>query len=178
MLRLAWAGAALLAWAVPAPAMAQAQVEVEIGGGFHAAVEVEDFIRLPSVPTLDVRVVRWGGGRWGIAGQVIAGFGAADPNEHGVMERRNPAYFQVMARYRTADAGKTQLYAGIGGGVGRVEETRRSGERSTYWFPHLLALEAVVSRTVTERLSIRGGITVVLPAHVHVHPVVLAAFRF
>ena len=177
-------GVALVALGVVAPAASQEhRIEVEVGGGFHAALQVGDLIEFPSVPTVSVRVVRWANENWGIAGDALAGFGSFDPGDHGVAERRDPAYFQIMARYRSASDEKTVFHAGIGGGVGRVGETSRfdpgilgHAGRRTIWYPHLLAVEALVSQRLTERINIRTGVTMVVP--VYVHPVVLAAYKF
>ncbi len=179
MRRLRWAGAALIVLAVSAPAAAQERaVEVEFGGGYHAGIQVGDIIEFPSVPTVDIRVTRWGSARWGISGRALAGFGAFDPGEYGVSERRDPAYFQVMARYRSSVSGRTTFHAGIGGGVGRYGETGWivSGGRRTRWFPHFLALEALASQEITERFSVRAGVSMVVP--IHLHPVVLASYKF
>ena len=155
--------------------------EIEVGGGFHAGLDIADFIQFPSVPTLDMRFVHWRTDQWGVAGRVLLGIGSDDSGDYSVEERRNPGYLQVLARYRFASLGKTTLYAGIGGGVLWFGDTPRSGfggpaeDRFQVW-PHLLALEALVSRTITERLSLRGGVTLV--PLIHLHPVVLVAYKW
>lgn len=170
----------LVAGAAVSPSAAQPRNEVELGGGFHAAIAVGDLIELPSVPTVDARVVRWLGDRWGIAGRVLVGIGSNRPEESAVVERRSPTYVQVTVRYRAASTEKTTFHVGFGGGVDRVSETVRYGQGITAAKyrsgPHYLALEALSSRAVTERFSFRYGATIVLP--VHIHPVALAAYKF
>ena len=174
------AAALLLAGAAVSPSAAQPRNEVELGGGFHAAIAFGDMIELPSVPTVDARVVRWLSDRWGIAGRVLVGIGSNRPDESAVVERRWPTYAQVTVRYRVASTEKTALHVGFGGGVDRVSETVRYGQGITAEKhrsgPHYVALEALSSRAVTERFSFRYGATMVLP--VHIHPVVLAAYQF
>lgn len=172
--------AGLLVGMVGRPAPAQPGMEIEIGGGFHAAIDLgDDWIALPSVPTADVRATRWVNDRWGVAGRVLAGFGSG-PGEFAVGERHHPVYVQIIGRYRAARTEKTALHIGFGGGVAGFGETERDGAdhpvRSFTWAPHFLALEALVSRTLTDRLGIRYGATAVVP--LHVHPVVLVAWQF
>ena len=61
-----------------------------LAAGFHAAITVGDLITLPTVPTVDTRVVRWLNDRWGIAGRLLVGIGSNRPDEHAVVERRRP----------------------------------------------------------------------------------------
>ena len=152
------------------------------GSATTPASRVGDLIEFPSVPSINLRVVHWANDNWGIAGQVLGGRGSFDPGERAVEERRDPVYAHVMARFRTVGDGMTSFHAGIGGGVSRVGETPRFdpgilGERpDSRWFPNLLVLEGLGPQQITERFSVRVGITMVVP--VHLQPVVLAAYRF
>lgn len=161
--------AGLLVVAAAGPAAAQ---EVAVGGGYHVGVTPgSDWITVPSAPTGDVRFTFWGGGRWGVTGRALAGLGGTTVDEHGVYERYRPTYLQVLARFRPTDS----MILGIGGGLlGHGE--RFEGGGSFDWHPHLLAVEALHSRTLTDRLSLRFGVSAVVP--VHVHPTVLLAWGF
>lgn len=161
--------AGLLVLAAGGPAAAQ---EIAVGGGYHLGMTPSgDWITMPSVPTVDARVTRWDAGRWGVTGRVLAGLGSRAVDEPGVRERYRPTYLQLLARFRATDS----LTVGIGGGLlgygERFEDVSHYG-----WHPHLLAAEVLVSRALTDRLSLRLGVGAVVP--VHVHPVALLVWRF
>ena len=65
----------------------------------------------------------------------------------------------------------TGLHVGIGGGL--LGWTTEDGFHD--YGLHLLGLEALASKTLTDRLSIRFGASLVVP--LHVHPTVLLAWR-
>lgn len=164
------AGPLLVFMAVP-PAVAQPGAELEIGGGYHAALDLldADSFTVPSTPTIDARVTAWGSDRWGVAARGLVGLGGVLRGHAGV-ERRRPTYFQVLVRYRSVGPGGTGLHVGIGGGV--LGWTTEDGSQE--YVPYLLGLEALASKSLTERLSIRFGASLVLP--LHVHPTVLLAW--
>lgn len=162
--------AGLLVVAAAGPAAAQ---EVAVGGGYHVGVTPGgDWVAMPSAPTGDVRFTFWGGGRWGVTGRALAGLGGTPVDEHGVYERYRPTYLQVLARFRPTDS----MILGIGGGLLGYGERFDDGGSNFGWHPHLLAVEALHSRTLTDRLSLRLGVSAVVP--VHVHPTVLLAWGF
>ena len=118
------------------------------------------------------------GGAAGGASRVLAGLGSAKPDETALVERRYPTYIQITARYRVAQADKTEAHFGIGGGVMGWGETFDYGDgpvRRTAWGPHFQALEALVSQALTDRFRVRFGVTMV--PFLHLHPVVLAAWK-
>ena len=139
--------AGLLVCVTEAPLLAQStadRTEFAVGGGFHVSPDITDFIQLPAVPTVNVRVTRWLNDRWGITGNVIAGVGsggreldrgvhdrlAAQAERAGISEPvyfKDPTYIQVLIRYRMRmrrlsgeEAG--HLYFGIGAGAVGVSE--------------------------------------------------------
>ena len=151
---------------------------MEVDGCFHANIMPKSLVQLPSAPSVDVRAVRWLNERWGVAGRFMTALGSR-PGKHAVVERQNPWYAQVVARRRVVQADRTEAHFGIGyWGVWGWQETVDLGEpeQRSGRGPHFLALEALLSQTLTDRLSVRGGVTLVVP--VHLHPVVLAAWRF
>ena len=139
--------AGLLVCVTEAPLLAQStadRTEFAVGGGFHVSPDITDFIQLPAVPTVNVRVTRWLNDRWGITGNVIAGVGsggreldrgvhdrlAAQAERAGISEPvyfKDPTYIQFLIRYRMRmrrlsgeEAG--HLYFGIGAGAVGVSE--------------------------------------------------------
>ena len=175
-MRLGWT--ALLVVLIAAPAAAQS-TEIEVGGGFHVNTMPKGFVQLPHAPTVDVRAVRWLNERWGVAGRVMVGIGSIPEDEGYVTEHRNPMYVQVVARRQVVQSDQTEAHFGIGGGMLGWRETVDFGdgpEIRSVRGPHFLALEALVSQALTDRLCVRGGVTLVVP--VHLHPVVLVAWRF
>ena len=152
------------------PALAQPGVELELGGSYHYAIDLGgDWYTFPSTPAVDFRATRWGEGRWGVAGRAMLGLGGVLVDEFGAAarrrERRRPSYFQILARYRVEDG----VHFGIGGGLIAWEQHGR-----IRFGMHLLGAEALVSRRLTDRLSIRCGASVVVP--ISVSPVVLLAW--
>ena len=87
------------------------------------------------------------------------------------VERRHPTYFQMLVRYRAVGSGRSGLHVGFGGGLMGYSER----DRFDCCGFHLLGLEALGSRALTDRLSIRFGASLVVP--LHVHPLVLLAWR-
>ena len=83
--------AGLLVCVTEAPLLAQStadRTEFAVGGGFHVSPDITDFIQLPAVPTVNVRVTRWLNDRWGITGNVIAGVGSGGRElDRGVHDR-------------------------------------------------------------------------------------------
>ena len=75
----------------------------------------------------------------------------------------------MLVRYRSVGPGGTGLHVGIGGGLVGWTEDGFHG-----YGLHLLGLEALASKSLTERLSIRFGASLVEP--LHVHPTVLLAW--
>ena len=149
-----------------------------MGGGFHANIMPQGAVQLPSAPTVDVRTVRWVKERWGVAGGLMTAIGSR-PGRYAAVERRNPWYAQVAARRRVVQAHRTEAHFAFGGGMWGWQETVNFFGEPEHRFVrgrHFLALEALLSQALTDRLSIRGGLTLVVP--VHLHPVVLAAWRF
>ena len=169
----------LLVMLAGSPAAAQPANEVVVGGGFHAGFELGDFVSMSSVPSVDARIVRWTGEKWGVAGRVMVGLGAGRPDEPGIVERRYPTYYQIHLRYRTQEPGGGSSHFGFGGGVMTFSETldRGDGPREEFhlWL-HLLAVEALRWIPLGERLNLKIGVTALLP--VHVQPVALLAWRF
>lgn len=153
------------------PALAQPSTELEIGGGYHAAFDLgSDWFTVPSTPTVDARVTAWGGSdRWGVAARALVGLGGVLRGHAGV-ERRRPTYIQVLVRYRSVGPGGTGLHVGIGGGL--LGWTTEDGSHE--YGLHLLGLEALATKSLTERFSIRFGASLVVP--VHVHPTVVLAW--
>ena len=148
------------------PAEAQQPgVEVELGGGFHIPISGIVEIELPAVPALDLRAVRWGG-KWGVSARVLVGF--VDANRHGEptslshpLERQgHPTYIQFLLRYRTEQG----VFFGVGGGVDRVTGL------------HIGAFEVLKSISLTERASIRVGVTTL--GILQITPVALLAWKF
>ena len=171
--------AALVIGVTTMPAAAQPRHEIELGGGYLSS-SVPDNTQLPSVPTVDARGLRWWNRRWGIAGHVVVGMGSERPRDDHVSERSHLAYVQATVRYRRPLSPGTDLHVGFGWGMASWRETAadsrgavRSETMSSAWLP---AVEALVSQTVTDRLSVRTGVTGV--PLIHVHPVVLMAYTF
>ena len=169
--------AGLFVLLVGSPAAAQPTNELVIGGGFHASFDVGDIIQMPSVPSVDVRLVRWTSERWGVSGRMMAGLGSVNPDEFGVIERRYPMYFQALLKYRTQESGGGSMHVGIGGGIVAWSETRDFGHGDKFKGGlHILAVEALRSIPLSDRLNMKVGATMVLPFHIQ--PVVLFAWRF
>ena len=103
----------------------------------------------------------------------MVGFGSNQPDEVGVIERRNPMHFQAFVRYRTEGVGDDFMGVGIGAGWTFVKTVRRSFEEYTQG-PHLFALEALRAMTLTERLTLKVGASL---GPLHLHPVVLFAWK-
>ena len=80
-------------------------------------------------------------------------------------ERRRPSYFQILARWRADDG----VHWGIGGGLITWFENGRFGGAG-----HVLAGEALVSKRLTDRFTIRFGASTVVP--ISVNPVVVLAW--
>ena len=139
---------------------------------YHAALDLGgDWFTVPSAPTVDVRATRWGSDRWGVAARGLIGLGGVLRGTTWDIERRRPTYFQVLVRYRAVGSGRSGLHVGIGGGLwGDIQDDHFD------FGPHFLGLEALRSRALTERLSIRFGASVVIP--LHIHPTVLLAWGF
>lgn len=158
--------AGLLAVLVGSPALAQPAVEIELGGGYHYAIDLGgDWFTIPSAPAVDFRATRWGTGRWGVTGRALLGIGGVRRGNAGA-ERRFPGYLQVLARYRAADG----VHFGIGGGlITWVEEDGGLGVGG-----HLLGAECLASRRLTDRLSLRVGVSAVVP--ISVTPTALLAW--
>ena len=173
--------AGLLVLLAASPAAAQPANELAVGGGYHAAFDLGDIIQMPAAPSVDVRLVRWTSESWGIAGRAMAGLGSGHPHETRIVERRYPMYFQVLLRYRTQEPGGGSMHVGFGGGIMAYSQTfdlghgdGRTREEFKY-FVHLLAVEALRSIPLGDRLSMKVGATLVLPFHVQ--PVVLLAWK-
>jgi len=158
--------AAAVMAALSSAAEAQPAVELELGGGYHHAVDLGgDWFTVPSAPSIDFRATRWGSGRWGVATRALVGIGGV-LRGHAGYERRFPSYFQVLARYRAENG----VHFGIGGGLmSWVDEDGQLG-----FAPHFLGVEFLVSRRLTDRLSIRGGVSSVVP--ISVTPTVVFAW--
>ena len=77
----------------------------------------------------------------------------------------------MLVRYRAVGSGRSGLHVGFGGGLMGYSER----DRFDCCGFHLLGLEALGSRALTDRLSIRFGASLVVP--LHVHPLVLLAWR-
>ena len=164
--------AGLLVFMAGRPALAQPGAELEIGSGYHAALDLgSDWFTVPSTPTVDVRATRWVSDRWGVAARGLIGLGGVLRGTTWDIERRRPTYFQILVRYRAVGSGRSGLHVGIGGGLwGYIQNDDFD------FGPHLLGLEALGSRALTKRLSVRFGASVVIP--LHIHPTVLLAWGF
>ena len=164
--------AGLLVFMAGYPALAQPGAELEIGGGYHAALDLgSDWFTVPSTPTVDVRATSWVSDRWGVAARGLIGLGGVLRGTTWDVERRRPTYFQILVRYRAVGSERNGLHVGIGGGLwGYIQDDHFE------FGPHFLGLEALGSRALTERLSIRFGASVVIP--LHIHPTVLLAWGF
>ena len=68
------------------------------------------------------------------------------------------------------------MILGVGGGLWGYGERFDGGGSRYGWHPHFLAVEALHSRTLMDRLSLRLGVGAVPP--IHVHPTVLLAWEF
>ena len=147
------------------------EAEFEFGGGYHYGFDLgSDWYGVPSTPTVDVRITRWTSDRWGMSVRGLVGLGGV-LRGHAGAERRHPTYAQVLIRYRRGSRDGLGLHLGIGGGMwGAVDE-----DGFAFSF-HILAVEALASKRLTERLSIRGGVSTVVP--LHVHPTLLLAWGF
>ena len=111
-----------------------------------------------------MRATAWSNDRWGVSMRGLVGVGCSD-------ERCQPTYMQILLRYRSSDRGEAACTWGIGGGLdGWFDD-----DGGTFGV-HLLAVEALGSKALTDRLSLRAGVSAVVP--VHVHPVVMLAWRF
>ena len=162
--------AGLFVFMAASPALAQSGAELEIGGGYHAALDLgSDWFTVPSTLTVDVRATSWVSDRWGVAARGLLGLGGVLRGTTWDIERRRPSYFQILVRYRAFGSGRSGLHVGIGGGLwGYIQDDHFD------FGPHFLGLEALASRALTERLSIRFGASAVVP--LSVNPVVLLAW--
>ena len=91
-------------------------------------------------------------------------------------------YFEVLLRYRTQEPDGASTQFGIGGGVITFSQTRdlghgdgRTREERHLW-PNVVAVQALRSIPLSDRLNVKFGMTALLP--VHVQPVVLFAWGF
>lgn len=139
------------------PAVAQPGVEVELGGGVHIPFRVGDWRRLPATPTVDVRAVRWGNAneKWGSSARVLVVSGELEST-----------YVQFLIKYRTDGSSGSSIHIGFG-----------SAALISFRSFIPVAGEVLYSSPLTERVSIRVGVTMVaLPPLVH--PVGLLAWDF
>ena len=143
-------------------AAAAGQTEVAVGGGFHAGIRVGDIEQPASLPVVDARATRWLNDRWGMAGRLLVGLG--EPADD---ERFRPTYIQALVQFRASRTERVTWHAGFGGGLIQWRET---------WGPHFLALETFISAKLAERVSLRVGVSAVVP--ISVHPVGLVSFQF
>ena len=171
--------ATLVVWVTTTPAAAQPRHEVELGGGFLSS-SIPDNVNLPSVPTVDGRGVWWWSRRWGVAGHVLAGIGSQRPQGSYVLERSHLTYVQATVRYRHPLSPGVELHVGFGWGLASwrrtVADSRGTVRSETASSGYLPAVEALISQAVTDRFSVRAGVTAV--PLIHVHPVVLIAYAF
>ena len=95
----------------------------------------------------------------------MAGIGSESPRDSDVLERSHLTYVQATVRYRYPWNEGTQLHVGVGWGLASWRETgadsRGNVRAKTFWYYGLPAVEALVSQTVTDRFSIRAGVTAV-----------------
>ncbi len=163
--------AGLLAVLAGGSAFAQPAAEVEFGGGYHYALDLgSDWFTVPSSATIDTRVTVWTGDRWGVGGRGLFGLGGLLQGHAGI-ERSRPTYVQLMFRYRRINPEGVGFIVGIGGGL--------MGWYDEFGFDagaHLLNVEVLGSKALTERLSFRAGVSMAVP--IHVHPTVLLAWGF
>ena len=166
--KLLLVGIVVMAARTPAEAQ-QPGVEVELGGGFHVPISQwidSGLIELPDGPVVNVGVVRWGE-KWGVSARVLAGFGGAvrvddGPVVGGHYQGRyaHPTYIQLLVRYRTEQG----VFLGVGGGVDGI------------FGPNIGTFEVLKSISLTERASIRVGVTTLFP--LQITPVALLAWKF
>ena len=153
------------------PALAQSGVEIELGGSYHYAWVGGDWFTFPSTGAAEFRYTRWGSGRWGVMGRAMVGIGGALLPRYapapgfGDGIRSWPSYFQILARWRADDG----VHWGIGGGLTTWVEDGR-----VRFGAHTVAGEALVSRRLNERFTLRFGASTVVP--VSVNPVVVLAW--
>lgn len=170
--------AGLVAVLAASPAAAQPTNEFAVGGGWHVPFNLGgDWITMPSVPSVEARVTRWTGEKLGFSGRFMMGFGSVDTGESGIVERRHPKYLDIIMRYRTEPlSGAGRTYFGIGGGIISWGETFWNGDDGTVVGPYFLALEAMRSFPLNDRLDMNIGVTMI-PA-VYVQPVVMLSWAF
>lgn len=171
------ASAGLLTVLAGGPALAQPidelepGVELELGGSYHYARAGGDWRTFPSTGAAEFRYTRWGSRRWGIMGRAMVGIGGELPPkypiapEFGDRIRSWPSYFQVMARWRADDS----VHLAVGGGLITWAEDGR-----IRFGVHVIAAEALASKRLTDRFTLRFGASAVLPFSVN--PVVVLAF--
>lgn len=161
--------AALLA---ASPAAAQPTTELELGGGFHIPFTGGDLIEMPRAPTADMRITRWSSGsKWGISGRALIGIGSTGPvHSGGHLWRENPMHFHALVRYKTETIGSSRSWSefGVGGGVFSYSENWRydAGDvkETVNVFPYFPVLEALRTAPLTDRLTLKVGVTLVFPA--------------
>ena len=158
-------------------AHAQIEHELELGGGFHVALPFHDVVALPRRPSVHARVVRWLSPRWGIGGRFMAVLGS---RRRWGIERDRLTHLYLTGRYRRPLERNHELHVGVGGGLvsWRVRGHRTDGRQSVYVGSVWVDLEVLISRQITEQVSVRAGIAGAALPLVYVHPVVLAAYRF
>ena len=169
--------ALLVVWMNAASVDAQQRYDVEVGGGFLFA-SIPDNVKLPSVPTVDARGVLWSSGRWGVGGHVFVGIGSEDVRDSHIAERSQLAYVQATVRYRYPLSSRNEVHAGVGWGMASWRETSADslGTVRSEAYAFLPAVELMVSQSITDSVSVRGGVGGV--PLIHVHPVVLVAYTF
>ena len=145
-----------VAMTVQIPAVAQPGVEVELGGGSHIPFKMGDWRRLPATPTVDVRAVRWenANDKWGSSARVLV-----------VSGDLRTTYAQFLIKHRTDGSGEPAMHIGFGASASILRP-----------FP-VVAGEVLYSTSLTDKVSIRVGVTMVsIPPLVH--PVALVAWKF
>ena len=157
-----------------------------------------DFSDFPTGPTVDLTWVRWGE-RWGGAFGVSGVLNRVDVREGNyTVERRLPVYGHATVRYRfRPDSNGTVWSIGVGtpwmifwernrpriwdseGGYWTMDRRPEAVEGKLVAGTLLMHTEVLVTRQVSEKLTVRGGVRVApLIYPLMVQPVVVGVWDF
>ncbi len=172
---------AVLMLTITTGAYAQGERELEFGGGIHLwnLQQHYDFSDFPTGPTVDLTWVRWGE-RWGGAFGVSGVLNRVDVREGNyTVERRLPVYGHATVRYRfRPDSNGTVWSIGVGtpwmifwernrprvwdseGGYWTMDRRPEAVEGKLVAGTLLMHTEVLVTRQVSEKLTVRAGFRV------------------